>query len=297
MPLLVTSAAGPNGDGYGALLAFGRDGRLLGNFTDDGRIADPRGLTVLRAEGLLLLNSGSDRVLALDPNGAVVRDSGAVEGLNPGGGNLDPDGRYYVGSRSARTVVAFSIALDARAERYLPSGVVPFPRGFAFGRDGTFFLASGIGPHRAGDDTILAFASGDSGRPVRLVTDPELSPLDLAVAPNGNIVVSSEQPFGAPDAVTTVREYDAADGRLVRVFAPHGAVELRRPRGLRFGPDERHYCAAEGRGRRLRLRERTVSGRRGAISSPARTGARILPIAKMGYRPCGSARSPYSIPE
>ena len=29
------------------------------------------------------------------------------------------------------------------------------------------------------------------------VRDPELSPLDLAIAPNGNIVVSSEHPFGA----------------------------------------------------------------------------------------------------
>jgi len=32
------------------------------------------------------------------------------------------------------------------------------------------------------------------------VTDPELSPLDLAIAPNGNIVVSSERPFGMSDA-------------------------------------------------------------------------------------------------
>jgi hypothetical protein len=54
----------------------------------------------------------------------------------------------------------------------------------------------------------------------RLVSDPELSALDLAIAPNGNIVVSSEYPFGASDAVTTVREYDSADGHLVRLFRP-----------------------------------------------------------------------------
>jgi hypothetical protein len=35
----------------------------------------------------------------------------------------------------------------------------------------------------------------------RLVTDPKLSPLDLKLAPNGNIVVASEWPFGAADAV------------------------------------------------------------------------------------------------
>jgi len=44
-------------------------------------------------------------------------------------------------------------------------------------------------------------------KPDRLVADPELNPLDLAIAPNGNIVVSSECPFGAADAVTSIREY------------------------------------------------------------------------------------------
>ena len=244
MPILVTSAAGANGDGHGALLAFAHDGRPLGSFSGDNRIADPRGLTALRAERLLLLNSGSDRVLALAADGTVVRDSGPVEGLNPGGGNLGPDGRYYVGSRSARTVMAFSTALDAKPEHFLPPRIVPFPRGFAFGHDGRLFLASGIGPNREGDDTVLAFAAGDHDEPSRLVTDPELSPLDLAVAPNGNIVVSSERPFGAPDAVTTVREYDAADGHLVRVFAPDGSIAFRRPRGLRFGPDGNLYAVA-----------------------------------------------------
>jgi hypothetical protein len=41
MPLLVTSASGASGNGFGALLAFKRDGRLRGNFIDDDRIADP----------------------------------------------------------------------------------------------------------------------------------------------------------------------------------------------------------------------------------------------------------------
>ncbi|WP_426435490.1 hypothetical protein [Bradyrhizobium genosp. P] len=77
------------------------------------------------------------------------------------------------------------------------------------------------------------------------VKDPELSPLDLAIAPNGNIVVSSEHPFGATNAVTTVREYDHADGRLVRVFVPNHSVRFQKPRGLRFGPNTRLYCVAQ----------------------------------------------------
>jgi hypothetical protein len=81
-------------------------------------------------------------------------------------------------------------------------------------------------------------------KPSRLVSDPELSPLDFAVAPNGNIVVSSEHSFGLPDAVTSVREYGAADGHLIRVFSAGGSAEFRRPRGLRFGPDGTLYCVA-----------------------------------------------------
>jgi DNA-binding beta-propeller fold protein YncE len=245
MPLLVTSASGVNGDGYGALLAFDRNGVPLGVFCNDERIADPRGLVVDQREGLLYLNSGQNRVLALDAGGSIVRDTGRIEGLNPGGGNFGPDGRYYVGLRSTRTVTAFPRTLEAPGELFLAPGIVPFPRGFAFGRDGRLFLGSGIGPMGEGDNAIVAFAPNNNMQPSRLVSDPELSPLDLAIAPNGNIVVSSEYPFGASDAVTTVREYDATEGHLVRIFSPKGLAEFRRPRGLRFGPDGNLYCVAQ----------------------------------------------------
>ena len=245
MPLLVTSAKGTNGEGCGALLAFDSDGKSLGAFSDDGRIVDPRGLAVDPSDGLLFLNSGSDRVLALSLDGKVVRDTGQIEGLDPGGGLFGPDGRYYVGSRSKRTVMAFAPPFESAGEHFLPAAIVPFPRGFAFGHDGRFFLSSGIGPNGVGDNAIFAFGPGERMRPVRLVSDPALSPLDLAIAPNSNIVVSSEHPFGAAEAVTSVREYDARSGRLVRVFSPGGVAEFRKARGLRFGPHGQLYCAAQ----------------------------------------------------
>jgi hypothetical protein len=244
MPLLVTSAAGANGNGYGALLAFDGKGKPLGRFSEDKRIADPRGLAIDREAGMLFLNSGADRVLALDASGTVVRDTGLVEGLNPGGGIFGPDDRYYVGLRGARTIMAFRSSLDQAGEQILPSGIVPFPRGFAFGGDGRLFLASGIGPNGEGTNTIVVFAPGKRAQPRLLVADPELSPLDLLLAPNGNIVVSSEHPFGAPDAVTTVREYDPTDGHLVRVLSPNGSAESRNPRGLRLDPDGILYWVA-----------------------------------------------------
>ena len=244
MPLLVTSASGAKGNGFGALLAFDLDGRLRGAFIDDDRVADPRGLAVDPNENLLFLNSGADRVLAISAQGRVVRDTGWIEGLNPGGGNFGPDGRYFVGLRGTRTIIALATSLNRPAEPLLPPGVVPFPRGFAFGRDGRLFLASGIGPNGQGDNTIVALTPGTLMQPSRLVADPDLSPLDLAIAPNGNIVVSSERPFGAVDAVTSVREYDLTDGHLVRVFCATGRAEFRQPRGLRFAPNGLLYCVA-----------------------------------------------------
>ena len=148
------------------------------------------------------------------------------------------------GLRGERTIVAFSTSLDAALEHVLPPKVVPFPRGFGFGHDGRLFLASGIGPDGQGDNAIVAFSRGTPSQFSRLVADPELSPLDLAIAPNGNIVVSSEYPFGAVDAVTSVREYDPKDGDLVRVFSPKGKAEFRKPRGLRFAPNGVLYCVA-----------------------------------------------------
>src|ERR1700758_2204754 len=59
MALLVTSASGANGAGYGKLLAFDEGGHALGPFSDDDRIVDPRGVGVKGA--LLFLNSGSHR--------------------------------------------------------------------------------------------------------------------------------------------------------------------------------------------------------------------------------------------
>jgi hypothetical protein len=77
-------------------------------FSDDSRIVDPRGLVADPTEGFLFVNSVSDRVLALSSDDMVVRDTGRIEGLNPGGGTFGADGGYYVGSRSKRAVTAFA---------------------------------------------------------------------------------------------------------------------------------------------------------------------------------------------
>jgi DNA-binding beta-propeller fold protein YncE len=245
MRILVTSASGASGNGYGAILGFGPEGEFTGPFSSDPRITDPRGLSVDPSGALVYLNSGDDRVLALDLHGNVVRDSGPIPGLDPGGAEFGPDGRYCVTMRRRRTILAMPAALDGEGKLLLPEGIVPFPRGFGFGRDGRLYLSSGVAPSGEGDNTIVVFDRSGTLRTPRLVTDPELSPLDLKLAPNGNIMVASEWPFGAADAVSSVREYDPATGRLVRVLLPERSAGFRRPRGLRFGPDGRLYCVGE----------------------------------------------------
>jgi hypothetical protein len=204
---------------------------------------DPRGLGYERELNLLFLNSGADCLLAIDAAGKVVRDTGRIAGLNPGGGNFGPDGRYYVGCRNARSIMAFDKEFTTEGEQILAPKAVPFPRGFAFDRWGRLFLASGIGPAGEGDDTILSFSPDLEPRETFHVSDPEVSPLDLAIAPNGNIVVASEWPFGDPNAISSIREYDPIEGKLVRILWPK-AVAYRKPRGLRFCPHNRLHCAA-----------------------------------------------------
>ncbi len=243
--VLVTSARGANGDGYGAILSFSGDGALIGPLSHDRRITDPRGLSHDQSGELVYVNSGDDRVLAFDRLGKVVLDSGRIDGLDPGGATFGPDGRYYVGLRQRRTIVAFPPSLDRAPEAVVPDGIVPFPRGFGFGLDGDLYLASGVGPSGEGENTIAVFDRRGALRTPRLVDDPELSPLDIVLAPNRNVVVSSEWPFGTTDAICSIREYDHSTGELTRVFAPDPAISFVRPRGLRFGPDGRLYCVGQ----------------------------------------------------
>jgi DNA-binding beta-propeller fold protein YncE len=243
--LLVTSAGEANGAGYDAILRFDDGGDLFGRFTDEPLIVDPRGMTLDPSGTLVYVNSGLDRVVALNRDGELVRESGSIPGLDPGGAYFGPDGRFYLTARRRRTVMALPPSLEGPLEPVLPDRVVPFPRGFAAGGNGQLFLASGTVPSGEGDDTIVAFDCKGRVAVPRLVGDPDLSPLDLTLTETGDIVVASEHPFGDPEARVTLREYDSATGALTRIFAPDISLGFRKPRGVRLASDGRLYCVGE----------------------------------------------------
>jgi DNA-binding beta-propeller fold protein YncE len=242
---IVTSAAGANGDGYGAVLTLSAAGEYVGRFSVDERIDDPRGLVLHPTSGLVYVCSGADRILAMDQQGAVVLDSGRIDDLDPGGAVFGPDGRLFVTVRRRRTVLALDASLGDPGIALLPDNVVPYPRGICFGSDGRLYLSSGIGPSGRGENTIAVFSPDGAVIEPRLIDDPELSPLDMTIAPNGNLVVHSEWPFGAPRAHVTVREYDPGNGLLLRVLSPDPSISFTKPRGLRLVSDGRLYCVGK----------------------------------------------------
>src|ERR1700749_3265125 len=88
-------------------------------------------------------------------------ESAACRGPSDNPGKLrrcDGPSLYDVGLRTARTIMAFPATLADCGDYIVPAGVVPYPRGFAFGGADALFLASGIGPNGNGDNTIVAFA-------------------------------------------------------------------------------------------------------------------------------------------
>jgi hypothetical protein len=115
--LLVTSAGSTNGGGYSAILNFDAEGELMGFFSSDPRIVDPRSLCIDPSGALIYVNS-ADRMLALDRSGRVVCDSGPMADLDPGGAVFGPDGRVYVTMRRRRTILAMPAALDGDPERF-----------------------------------------------------------------------------------------------------------------------------------------------------------------------------------
>ena len=105
-------------------------------------------------------------MLAISSNGRIVRDTGRIDGLNPGGGNFGPDGRYFVGLRSERTIVALSTSFDAALEHVYRPGSYLSPQDLLLVKMVGCSSPQEYGPNGQGDNTILAFTPGTLSSPL-----------------------------------------------------------------------------------------------------------------------------------
>ncbi len=270
--------------GNNAVLRFsGQDGSFVGIFadSDSSGLFDPRDVVMRGAFGdpsaNIFVNTGTNQVFEYTPSGEFVGvlstlTTSAGEGgtplapnQGPGGGVWGPRGNFFIGSRDDGTVIEIDgndgVQLGALFD---PAAAgIEFPRGFVFLPDGDLVIGNGaLAPSAGGTGggTLLRI-DADSGAITTLVDntsspapgaviDGDLSPLDVILSPDGSqIVLSSEAPFGEPDATTTIRTYDPDTGELLAVFDPGidpdtGERFLRSPRGIGFGPDGLLYVSS-----------------------------------------------------
>jgi hypothetical protein len=240
---VVSSAAGI---GHGRLRAYDASH----GWTDFGpdQIRDPRGVRRRGDDPFLVVNEPFGGVWLLELDGASIARIDLPPGLDPGGGAFGTGDRYYVGSRSQRSIYQ----VDLRARRYdgqaLALEGIAFPRGFAPLSDGGFIVASGTHPV-TGEGRRALFRYDAAGKLDKdiFVDDPQLDPLDL-VLHDGYVYVTSEFPFGKDNAIVSLRRYDARTGADAGVWSADNTPALarvRKPRGIVFSDEGTAFICAQ----------------------------------------------------
>lgn len=232
---MVSSASG---SGYGELRRFDD---LVG-WTTFGppEIKDPRGVRRRSQDSYVVINEPSAAVWLLGFDGTAIARIEVPAGLDPGGGVFGPDGMYYVGSRSQRSIHRVDLATRRYCGQALSLEGILFPRGCAILGDGRFVVASGTHPTRGGGRRALLLYDNEGVlEDDAFVSDLLLDPLDVALR-GDDLYVTSEFPFGASDAAVTLRRYTMRTGALNGTWSLQDVPSfgsVRKPRGIAFDED------------------------------------------------------------
>ena len=158
-------------------------------------------------------------ILKLDTRtGRFLQAFGAGMFVFPHAMHVDPDGNVWV--TDSRTATPQELAM-------FPSAAGKGHQVFKFSPDGRLLLTLGT--------------AGEAGDPPHRLDQP----LDVAVAPNGDVFVAEGDHGG--NQVARISKF-SADGTFLKSFGRpgDGPGELRIPHGMTFGPDGRLYVADRG---------------------------------------------------
>ena len=199
-----------------------------------------------RADLLVTNNAGieSGNVLQFDEvTGAFNSVFIPNAGTQPIDIALGPDGYLYSTSGlSFFSIQRFDARTGAVVDVFASDGLLHFPQGLAFGRDGNLYVGNQQGSGTGVNGVLRYNLNTGAFIDVFAVTgSPNVFPgLGIAFGPDGNLYLATSGNI-AP-GVGQVRRYDAQTGALIDIFASDPL--LHDARDLVFGPDGNLYVSS-----------------------------------------------------
>jgi hypothetical protein len=176
--------------------------------------------------------------------------------------------------------MAFEPSLDAAGEHFLPTAVVPFPRGFAFSHDGRLILASGTRPNGVGDNALVAFDPSERKQSIRLVSDSELSPSIFRSLPTAtsSCRASTHSDHQMPTRLfaNTIPRTDISCAS----FSANRSAKISQTVWPAVWSRRQTLLRRTGRGCRFRFYKWRMFRKHSAISSAVRPNHRVFSLAK-----------------
>ena len=243
-----------------------------------GATKDLEGPVFLPGGDLLFSDVQGNRVMRLNARGRSV-EAFRLEGLNPGGMALGPDGRLYIAAANATGGGAvISVQLDGTEQRI----IVPESAGFApndvtFDAKGGFYFSDARGS--IGEATGGVWYVGPDGAPPKPVVRNLAVANGIALSPDGKQLWVGEFALGRLYRITL------KDATTPAPFAATTAYHFTGPApdSMRVDASGQLYVAMYGQGRILVF---SPSGLPiGQILLPGRDAGRNLNLTSMAIRP------------
>jgi len=243
-----------------------------------GATKDLEGPVFLPGGDLLFSDVQGSRVMRLDARGRVA-EAFRLEGLNPGGMGLGPDGRLYIAAANATGGGAvISVQLDGTQRRT----IVPESAGFApndvtFDAKGGFYFSDARGS--IGEATGGVWYVGPDGTPPKPVVRNLAVANGIALSPDGKHLWIGEFALGRLYRITLEDATTPAPFGATTAYHFTGPA----PDSMRVDESGQLYVAMYGQGRILVFSPSGLPV--GQILLPGRDAGRNLNLTSMAIRP------------